>query len=70
MSPGFPPRRIIPYIASQIAGAFVGAACVYFFWAGYWPRAIEKLGVEVGLISVGAERERVVAPHGLASVAG
>ena len=30
----------------------------------------ERLGVEVGLISVGAERERVVAPHGLASVAG
>ena len=30
----------------------------------------ERLGVEVSLISVGAERERVVAPHGLASVAG
>ena len=30
----------------------------------------ERLGVEVGLISVGAERERVVAPRGLARVAG
>jgi adenylosuccinate synthase len=30
----------------------------------------ESLGVEVCLISVGAERERVVAPRGLASVAG
>ena len=30
----------------------------------------ERLGVEVCLISVGAERERVVAPRGLASVAG
>jgi adenylosuccinate synthase len=30
----------------------------------------ERLGVEVSLISVGAERERVVAPYGLASVAG
>ena len=30
----------------------------------------EQLGVEVCLISVGAERERVVAPRGLASVAG
>jgi adenylosuccinate synthase len=29
----------------------------------------ERLGVEVCLISVGAERERVVAPRGLASVA-
>ena len=30
----------------------------------------ERLGVEVSLISVGAERERVVAPRGLARVAG
>ncbi|MGH3022085.1 MAG: adenylosuccinate synthase [Gaiellaceae bacterium] len=30
----------------------------------------ERLGVEVCLISVGAERERVVAPRGLAAVAG
>ena len=30
----------------------------------------EQLGVEVCLISVGAERERVVAPRGLAGVAG
>ena len=45
---GFPARRIIPYIASQIAGAFTGAACVYALWSGFWPRAVEKLGVEVG----------------------
>src|ERR1041384_6423489 len=45
---GFPVRRIIPYIASQIAGAFIGAACVYVMWSGYWPRALEKLGVAVG----------------------
>jgi glycerol uptake facilitator protein len=45
---GFPVRRIIPYIASQVAGAFTGAACVYLMWSGFWPRAIEKLGVEVG----------------------
>ena len=30
----------------------------------------EQLGIEACLISVGAERERVVAPRGLASVAG
>lgn len=45
---GFPPKRIIPYIVSQIAGAFTGAACVYALWSGFWPRALEKLGVEVG----------------------
>src|SRR5262245_29458315 len=45
---GFPRGRILPYIASQIAGAFTGAACVYAMWHGYWPKALEKLGVEVG----------------------
>jgi glycerol uptake facilitator len=45
---GFPRARIIPYIASQIAGAFAGAACVYAFWSGYFPRALEKMGAEIG----------------------
>jgi glycerol uptake facilitator protein len=45
---GFPRRRILPFILSQIAGAFTGAAAVYAMWHGYWPRALEKLGVEVG----------------------
>jgi glycerol uptake facilitator protein len=45
---GFPRSRILPFILSQIAGAFVGAAAVYGMWHGYWPRILEKLGVEVG----------------------
>ena len=45
---GFPRVRILPYIASQIAGAFTGAACVYALWSGYFPRAIEKMGIEIG----------------------
>ena len=44
----FPRSRIVPFILSQIAGAFTGAAAVYWMWQGYWPRALEKLGVEVG----------------------
>lgn len=44
----FPRSRILPFIFSQIAGAFTGAAAVYAMWHGYWPRALEKLGVEVG----------------------
>lgn len=44
----FPKTRILPFILSQIAGAFAGAAAVYGMWHGYWPRAIEKLGIEVG----------------------
>jgi len=44
----FPKSRIVPFILSQIAGAFTAAAAVYVMWHGYWPRIIEKLGVEVG----------------------
>lgn len=44
----FPRNRILPFISSQIAGAFAGAAAVYGMWHGYWPRVLEKLGVEVG----------------------
>jgi glycerol uptake facilitator protein len=45
---GFPRARILPYILSQTAGAFTGAACVYWMWSGYWPRTLEKMGVAVG----------------------
>jgi glycerol uptake facilitator protein len=45
---GFPKKHIIPYILSQIAGAFTGAACIYAFWVGLFPRTLEKFGVEVG----------------------
>ena len=44
----FPRSRIVPYIISQIAGAFVGAACVYALWSGFWAATAEKLGVEIG----------------------
>jgi len=45
---GFPRKHILPFILSQIAGAFAGAAAVYGMWQGYWPRVLEKLNVEVG----------------------
>jgi glycerol uptake facilitator protein len=44
----FPRSKILPFILSQIAGAFTGAAAVYGMWHGYWPRVLEKIGVEVG----------------------
>src|ERR1044072_4402323 len=44
----FPRSRIVPYIISQIAGAFAGAACVYAMWGGFWAATAEKLGVEIG----------------------
>src|ERR1041384_5727970 len=45
---GFPAKRILPYILSQIAGAFTAAACVYWLWHGFWQPTAEKLGVEIG----------------------
>jgi glycerol uptake facilitator protein len=45
---GFPLGRIAPYIASQIAGAFAGAACVYALWSGFWAGKAQELGVEIG----------------------
>jgi glycerol uptake facilitator protein len=45
---GFPRRRILPYVASQIAGAMAGAACVYAMWSGQWNAFIEKTGIVVG----------------------
>jgi glycerol uptake facilitator protein len=45
---GFPKGRVVPFYASQIAGAFTGAAAVYAMWSGHWTSAIEKMGIEVG----------------------
>ncbi|MFL6273642.1 MAG: MIP/aquaporin family protein [Blastocatellia bacterium] len=45
---GFPAKRILPYIFSQIAGAFTASACVYWLWHGFWQPTAEKLGVEIG----------------------
>ncbi|MEN3331981.1 MAG: glycerol uptake facilitator protein [Blastocatellia bacterium] len=44
----FPVKRILPYILSQIVGAFTAAACVYWLWHGFWQRTAEKLGVTIG----------------------
>lgn len=31
---GFPKKHVIPFIATQVFGCFVGALVVYFFWSG------------------------------------
>jgi glycerol uptake facilitator protein len=45
---GFPRRKIVPYILSQILGAVTAAATLWVFWYGFWPVKAGALGVEIG----------------------
>jgi glycerol uptake facilitator protein len=45
---GFPKRNILPFIVSQIAGAFTAAACLYLFWHNLIQQTATKLGVTIG----------------------
>jgi len=44
----FPKSKIVPYIISQITGAFFAAAALFGFWRGFWQPAAQKLGVIMG----------------------
>ena len=44
----FPKWKVIPYILSQIAGAFLAAAALFWGWRGFWQPAANKLGVSIG----------------------
>jgi glycerol uptake facilitator protein len=44
----FPKWKIIPYVLSQIVGAFLAAAMLFWCWHGFWQPAAEKLGVSIG----------------------
>jgi glycerol uptake facilitator protein len=50
----FPQWKIIPYVLAQVAGAFLGAACVSFGWRGFWQPAAHKFGVTIG--QLGSQR--------------
>ena len=45
---GFPGRKIVPYILSQIMGAAVAAATLWFSWYGFWQVKASALGVGIG----------------------
>jgi glycerol uptake facilitator protein len=45
---GLPWRKVIPYIASQVLGAFLAAALIYCLWKGFWAGTAEKMGVAIG----------------------
>ncbi len=44
----FPPRKIVPYVLAQVAGAFLAAFTLYLCWYDFWGRTAAKLGVVVG----------------------
>ena len=44
----FPAAKIIPYVLSQVAGAFTAALALFYCWHGFWMPTAEKLGVTVG----------------------
>jgi len=44
----FPGRKIVPYVLSQVLGAFTAALAIFFCWHGFWMPTANKLGVSVG----------------------
>lgn len=45
---GFPVKSVLPFVLSQVAGAFTAAACIYGMWWGFWEPAAAKLGIAIG----------------------
>ncbi len=45
---GFSWKKVIPYIVSQVLGAFAAASLIACLWRGFVPAVAEKLGVTIG----------------------
>jgi len=41
-------KKVLPYIFSQVLGAFLAAALIWSLWSGFWIPAAEKLGTVIG----------------------
>jgi glycerol uptake facilitator len=47
---GFSWKKVLPYIMSQVLGAFLAAALIYTLWSGFWIPAAEKMGLVIGQV--------------------
>jgi glycerol uptake facilitator protein len=45
---GFSWKKVLPYIVSQVTGAFAASALMACLWRGFTPAVAEKLGVVIG----------------------
>ncbi len=41
-------KKVLPYIGSQILGAFLASALIWLLWSGFWLPLADKLGVAMG----------------------
>jgi len=44
----FPLRKVVPYVISQVLGAFTAAWVLFLCWYGFWTPTAHKLGVSIG----------------------
>jgi glycerol uptake facilitator len=44
----FPGRKVVPYMLSQVFGAFTAALVLFLCWGGFWTPTAHKLGVSIG----------------------
>jgi glycerol uptake facilitator len=44
----FPGRKIVPYVLSQVMGAFTAAFVIFVCWRGFWAPTAHKLGAVIG----------------------
>ena len=44
----FPGRKVVPYVLSQVLGAFTAALVLFLCWYGFWTPSAHKLGVSIG----------------------
>ena len=44
----FPGRKVVPYVLSQVLGAFTAAVTLFFCWHGFWAPTASKMGITIG----------------------